>query len=91
MKLSVAYAAGSVNFWQELDLVAPITAEQAIAQSTLSADISELPLKKLKVGIFGKICPKNKQLEEGDRVEVYQPIIAKASDLDDDDDDDDDD
>ncbi|MFT6986033.1 MAG: putative ubiquitin-RnfH superfamily antitoxin RatB of RatAB toxin-antitoxin module [Psychromonas sp.] len=86
MKLSVAYAAGRDNFWQELDLKAPITVDQAIQQSRLAATFSELDLSDLKVGIFGKVCPKNTQLEEGDRVEVYQPIIAKESDDDDDDD-----
>ena len=87
MKLSVAYAAGKDSFWQELELDSPITAEQAIQQSRLSSTFAELDLNQLKVGIFGKVCPKNKPLEEGDRVEVYQPVIAKASDDDDDDDD----
>ncbi|MCG6200824.1 RnfH family protein [Psychromonas antarctica] len=86
MKLSVAYAAGSTSFWQELDLASPITAEQAIAQSKLATLFNELDLKNLKVGIFGKVCPKNRVLEEGDRVEVYQPATAKAADLNDEDD-----
>jgi len=85
MKLSVAYAAGKNNFWQELDLEPPITIEQAIQKSRLPATFSDLDLNKLKVGIFGRVCPKNTQLEEGDRVEVYQPIIAKKCDDDDDD------
>lgn len=85
MKLSVAYAAGRNSFWQELELDSPITIEQAIQKSRLPATFSELDLSQLKVGIFGKVCPKNSPVEEGDRVEVYQPIIAKVSDDDDDD------
>ena len=89
MKLSVAYAAGSDSFWQEIELQSPATAQQAIEKSNLLSEFPELNLAKLKMGIYGKVCPKNKQLEEGDRVEVYQPVTAVSADLDDDDDDDD--
>lgn len=87
MKISIAYAAGSDSFWQELDLTAPITAEQALQQSRLPGTFSDLDLTTLKVGIFGKVCPKNKTLAEGDRVEVYQPVSSQMADEDDDDDD----
>ncbi len=86
MKLSVAYAAGSDSFRQELDLPEPVTAEQAIAQSRLLSSFSELDLDKLKIGVFGKVCKKNQQLEEGDRVEVYQPTLVQEIDDDDDED-----
>ncbi|HEY5715585.1 MAG TPA: RnfH family protein [Psychromonas sp.] len=89
MKLSVAYAAGRASFWQELELPEPVTAEQAIQQSRLLSEFADLDLKKLKIGVFGKVCKKNQELEEGDRVEVYQPTMAKEVDDDDDDDDDD--
>ncbi len=84
MKLSVAYAAGSDSFRQELDLPEPVTAEQAIVQSRLLSSFSDLDLDKLKIGIFGKVCKKSQQLEEGDRVEVYQPTLVKEIDDDDD-------
>lgn len=87
MKLSVAYAAGSDSFFQDLELDAPVTAEQAIHQSRLLSTIDELDLTKLKIGIFGKVCKKTQELEEGDRVEVYQP--TKVVEIDDDDDDED--
>lgn len=90
MKLSIAYAAGSDSFWQELDLPEPITAAQAIAQSRFNDEFPSIDVTALKLGIFGKVCPQKKLLEEGDRVEIYQPVTAKAKDLHDDDDDDDD-
>lgn len=87
MKLSVAYAAGGDSFLQDLELDAPVTAEQAITQSRLLSTFTDLDLAKLKIGVFGKVCKKNKELEEGDRVEVYQPTIAQEIDDDDDDED----
>lgn len=74
MKISVAYACGHESFWQELDLPEPITAIQAIQQSRAEQSIDNLNLAQLKIGIFGKICPQNKILNEGDRVEIYQSL-----------------
>lgn len=84
MKFSVAHAAGLASFWQELESAEPVTAEQAIQQSRLLSGFPELDLKTLKIGVFGKVCKKNQQLEDGDRVEVYLPIMAKKADDDDD-------
>ncbi|WP_354624076.1 RnfH family protein [Psychromonas sp. MME2] len=85
MKLSIAYAAGSDSFWQELELAEPITLAQAIAQSKFNAEFPNIDVTKLKVGIFGKACPAKQLLKEGDRVEIYHPVIAQSHDDDDDD------
>ena len=86
MKFSVAHAAGSVSFWQELESVDQLNAEQAVLQSRLLNEFPDLNLKKLKIGIFGKVCKLTQAIQEGDRVEVYLPAIVQ--DIDDDDDDD---
>ena len=86
MKFSVAYAAGHNSFWQELEYEGELLVEQAIQQSMLLKEFPNLDLKKLKVGIFGKACKSSQKIQEGDRVEVYLPTLAK--DIDDDDDED---
>jgi len=74
MKYSVAYAAGSDCFWQELEIEgAEITAEQAIQRAKLLADFPSLDLNTLKVGVFGKTCALTQVINDGDRVEVYLP------------------
>lgn len=86
MKFSVAHAAGSDSFWQELESPEELTVEQAIQQSRLLGSFPKLDLDKLKVGIFGKVCKKTQAVQEGDRVEIYLPTVVQ--DIDDDDDDD---
>jgi putative ubiquitin-RnfH superfamily antitoxin RatB of RatAB toxin-antitoxin module len=88
MKFSVAHAAGSASFWQELESTEELSAEQAIRQSKLLNEFPDLDLTSLKIGVFGKICQMNQLIQEGDRVEVYLPSLVQASDDDDDDDDD---
>jgi len=88
MKFSVAHAAGSASFWQELESPEELTAEQAIQKSRLLTEFPDLDIKKLKIGIFGKACKTSQIIQEGERVEVYLPTLVQ--DIDDDDDDDDD-
>lgn len=83
MKFSVAHAAGSNSFWQELESPIEITAEQAIQQSKLLIEFPELDISKLKIGVFGKACKLNNTIQAGDRVEVYLPAVAQ--DIDDED------
>lgn len=90
MKFSVAHAAGSASFWQEIESEEALTALQAIEKSRLLSDFPALDLEELKVGIFGKVCKLSQLLEEGDRIEVYLPAVVHEVDDDDDDDDDDD-
>lgn len=84
MKFSVAHAAGSHSFWQELESPEPLTTQQAIQQSRLLSEFPSLDIKKLKIGIFGKTCKLTQTINAGDRVEVYLP--AQVQEIDDDDD-----
>lgn len=84
MKFSVAHAAGSASFWQELESPSELTVEQAILQSRLLSEFPTLDINKLKLGIFGKVCKISQQIQEGDRVEVYLPAVVHEIDDDDD-------
>ncbi|MNJ79349.1 Persistence and stress-resistance antitoxin PasI [compost metagenome] len=47
-------------------------------RSGLEAQFPELDLANCPLGIFGKVLakPEERLLEEGDRVEIYRPLIA---------------
>ena len=79
MKFSVAHAAGSVSFWQELESADELTAEQAILKSRLFSEFPTLDLKKLKIGIFGKVCKLSQAIQEGDRVQTQLATSPKDS------------
>ncbi len=48
----------------------------AIVQSGIMMDYPELELEEAKVGIFGKAAAMTTVLSDGDRVEIYRPLIA---------------
>jgi putative ubiquitin-RnfH superfamily antitoxin RatB of RatAB toxin-antitoxin module len=83
MKVSIAYAAEQV--WQFLDIDDESTVEDLILRSGL-LKLFPIDLKKQKVGIYGKFTKLDTKLQDGDRVEIYQPITRILDDEDDDDD-----
>jgi putative ubiquitin-RnfH superfamily antitoxin RatB of RatAB toxin-antitoxin module len=56
--------------------VEPLTARQAIEASGILQRFPEIDLKTNKIGIFGKAAKLDAVLTEGDRVEIYRPLIA---------------
>ena len=49
--------------------------EQAIKQSDILELYPEIDLTINKLGIFGKVCKLSDVLREGDRIEIYRPLI----------------
>jgi len=49
---------------------------QAINRSGVLSHFPEINLKVNKVGVFSKIQPLNTLLCEGDRIEIYRPLMA---------------
>ena len=57
--------------------IAPETSgEQAIAASNRSLHFPEIDLTENKVGIWNRTCKLTDTLKEGDRIEIYRPLIA---------------
>lgn len=52
----------------------------AINQSGLLERYPEIDLAVMKCGIFGKVCTLEKIVEEGDRVEIYRPLLQNPMD-----------
>lgn len=52
------------------------TIESAIQQSGILSQYPEIDLAQQKVGIFSKVSKLEQELREGDRIEIYRPLIA---------------
>jgi len=79
-----------------MDVPEDSSVEQAILRSGILKRFPEIDLATQKVGIFGKLVKLDAPVKEGDRIEIYRPIIADPKTVrrrrigDDDDEDDDD-
>lgn len=51
------------------------TISTAIKLSGILLNFPNIDLSKNKVGIFGKLCNLDTKINEGDRIEIYQPLV----------------
>jgi putative ubiquitin-RnfH superfamily antitoxin RatB of RatAB toxin-antitoxin module len=76
MKFEVAYGKLDQQVLLIVESNEPLTVGQAIEQSSILQRFPEIDLKVNKTGIFGKAAKLDALLNEGDRVEIYRPLIA---------------
>lgn len=74
--VEVVYALPDTQWLVELKAVPGTTAWQAIEQSGALRRFPEINLAGQKIGIFSKFVRPDAVLKEGDRVEIYRPLIA---------------
>jgi len=76
LRVSVAYALPERQVELELTVASDATLETVILASGILEQFLEIDLGKNKVGVFGKLGKLTDTLHEGDRVEIYRPLIA---------------
>ena len=76
MRIEVAYAEPASQTTLILDVPRETTALQAIALSGILTRYPHLARSDLSIGIFSKPCSHDHHVQEGDRVEIYRPLIA---------------
>ena len=72
----VAYALPDKQTILVVESERQLTVIEAVNESGILDIYPELQGIKLKLGIFGKLAKEDTELYEGDRVEIYRPLIA---------------
>jgi len=76
MIFEVAYGRMDEQMLLTVESDMTLTAEQVIQRSGMLERFSEIDLDNNKIGIFGKAVKLDTLLSDGDRVEIYRPLIA---------------
>ena len=76
INVEVAYALPEKQLIIAVNVDAGTTVGGAIVQSGIMQAFPELDLEHSDVGIFGKQTKMVSVLQDGDRVEIYRPLIA---------------
>lgn len=76
IEVEVAYARPDEQVILALQVPAGSTIEAAIRRSGVLDRFPEIDLTANKVGVFGKVGRLDQELFDGDRVEIYRPLIA---------------
>ena len=75
LNIEVAYATPQRQSLVELQLPADATVRDAVRRSGLQNQYPELDIEHCPVGIFGQQVADNRVLRDGDRVEIYRPLV----------------
>jgi len=81
IRVEVAYALPEKQYLQRVTLSEGATVEEAINASGLLELRSDIDLAKNKVGIFSRPARLADAVQDGDRVEIYRPLIADPKEL----------
>jgi len=79
--VEVAYALPEKQYLRRVTLDVGATVEQAINASGLLALRTDIDLAKNKVGVYSRPVKLTDALSDGDRVEIYRPLIADPKEL----------
>ncbi|HAT8917367.1 TPA: RnfH family protein [Legionella pneumophila] len=74
VKVELVYIANSKNcLHYKMDLKQGATVEDALIESNIYSTCPET--RELPVGVYGKRVSVDQVLKEGDRIEIYRPLI----------------
>lgn len=76
IQIEVAYATPERQQIIPLRVTAGTTVADAIEQSNIKHYFAEIDLEQQKVGIWSKAVKLDHELRDGDRIEIYRPLIA---------------
>jgi putative ubiquitin-RnfH superfamily antitoxin RatB of RatAB toxin-antitoxin module len=76
IRVEVAYALPEKQAILPLDVAPGTTVVEAARQSGITGLFEGIDLDNAKFGIFGGVVAPTQVLEEGDRVEIYRPLLA---------------
>ena len=75
-RVEVAYATPARQEVIEVSVRPGATVEQVIRASGMLARFPEIDLTRQRVGIFGETARLRDAVRDGDRVEIYRPLVA---------------
>lgn len=74
IEVEIAYAAEQ-QVLRRLSVIDGATIADVIAASAIQEEFPEIDLTKQKVGIFSHACELERKVKQGDRIEIYRPLL----------------
>ncbi|MXP56617.1 RnfH family protein [Pantoea sp. Mhis] len=81
INVTIVYALIKKQYILNMKLKLETTIEEAIKASGILILCKEIDLRKNKVGIFGKLIKLTNLVQDGDRIEIYRPLISHSKEL----------
>ena len=78
--VDVVFALPTSAISLQVEVPVGTTAEQAVIKSGIIAKCPEIDATALTLGVWNRTCKLTQVLEDGDRVEIYRPLLADPKD-----------
>ena len=76
MTIEIAYATPELQKIIECDFDLGVSPRDAVRQSGIRQYFADIDPDSCKLGVFGKSISEDYDLVDGDRIEIYRPLIA---------------
>jgi putative ubiquitin-RnfH superfamily antitoxin RatB of RatAB toxin-antitoxin module len=80
LRVEVAYALPERQVLLELEVPDGTTVGETIEQSGVLDRCPGLQIRRGQVGVFGRAVGLDARVRDGDRVEIYRPLVASPAD-----------
>lgn len=81
INIEIAYAFPERYYLKSFQVDEGITVQTAITQSGILSQFPEIDLSTNKIGIFSRPIKLTDVLKEGDRIEIYRPLLADPKEI----------
>jgi putative ubiquitin-RnfH superfamily antitoxin RatB of RatAB toxin-antitoxin module len=81
LRVEVVYALRAEQALLAVELEEGATAREAVERSGILRRFPEIDLARTSLGVFGRIVAPDAPLRDGDRVEIYRPLMADPKDI----------
>ncbi|KAE9528445.1 RnfH family protein [Testudinibacter aquarius] len=79
--IQIAYALPDSYFLQSYQVEPGTIIQNAILQSGILEQYKEIDLRSNSVGIFSRLAKLTDVLQDGDRIEIYRPLLADPKEI----------
>lgn len=79
--IEVAYASPEKQVILECEVAAGTAVRDAVKQSGIDQHFPEIDLQNCDLGVFSKAVAADYELRDGDRIEIYRPLIADPKEI----------
>jgi hypothetical protein len=76
-RIEIVYAQPQCSVVKSLNLAAGAVVADALSLVASDQDFRGVDLATAAVGIFGKVARRDQQLMDGDRIEIYRPLVEE--------------
>ena len=81
INIEIAYALPERYYLKSFQFDEGITVQTAIMQSGILSQFPEIDLSTNKIGVFSRPIKLTDVLKEGDRIEIYRPLLADPKEI----------